>query len=82
MHFFGTENSLLLPFTGGLANYNPRFTVDYELGMDIPRDAEKNGAAASTAANDAKEESEVQIKPADGDDTYSWSNTASSDMLF
>ena len=78
----------LISCAGGLANYKARFTVDYEMGMDVqqddmmknvppppPKDPNVKGQNAA--------ESNPQIKPADEDETYSWSNNAaSSDMLF
>ena len=77
---------VLYSCAGGLANYKARFTVDYEMGMDVQNeDIQKNAPPApkdNSTAN-PKGETDPQIKPADEDETFSWSNNAaSSDMLF
>ena len=75
-----------IPSAGGLASYKARFTVDYQMGMDVQQeDIQKNVPLApkENSAGVAKEETDPQIKPADEDETFSWSNNAaSSDMLF
>ena len=78
----------LISCAGGLANYKARFTVDYEMGMDVQQDdMMKNVPPPPPKDPNVKgqnaEESNPQIKPADEGETYSWSNNAaSSDMLF
>ena len=76
----------LISCAGGLANYKARFTVDYEMGMDVNQDDMLKNVPPTpkdASAQGNNEESNPQIKPADEDETYSWSNNAaSSDMLF
>lgn len=68
-----------------MGSYRARFTVQYEMGMDVQQDdLRKNAPPAppnDSASGEGKEEN-MQIKPADEDETYSWSNNAVPDMLF
>ena len=70
---------------GGLPNYKPRYVpVDYQMGMDLQKeDIKKHAPPPHKVQEQPQEDLAAQIKPADDNETISWSdNTASSDMLF
>ena len=67
--------------SGNLANYQAKYLPDYALGMQrVEETTVVRRPEPQRKANNTPEE--VSIKPAEEDDTSTWSSSTTSDLLF
>lgn len=65
-------------FAGNLANYQAKYAQDYMLGVSMAQEEPR----VSRPEPRQPEPNPVMVKPAEEDDTSTWSSSTTSDLLF
>ncbi|XP_074654742.1 uncharacterized protein LOC141908545 [Tubulanus polymorphus] len=72
-------NNPALGSTSGLGSYKGKYTMDYEFGTVLN---EPSTPVIEKPAEPPIDPEDMQIKPAEDEETFAWSDSANADMLF